>query len=74
MPESGKEAERPDGPLEVDSPIINSPFYEPCFHWRIRKGEPPVKAEGRRPASYYFRVPGHEMGLLEVLDRRRYQV
>ena len=40
----------PSGPLEVESPIINSPFYEPRFHWQIRKGEPPVKAEGRRPA------------------------
>jgi len=47
------------GPMEVESPIISSPFYEPCFHWQIRRGEPPVKAEGRRLASYYFRVPEH---------------
>ena len=49
----------PAGPLEVDSPIINSPFYPPQHHWRIEKGARPVKAEGRRPASYYFRVPEH---------------
>ena len=56
---SEQENPTPSGPLEVESPIINSPFYEPSFHWQIRKGEPPVKAEGRRPASYYFRVPEH---------------
>lgn len=49
----------PDGSFEVESPIINSPFYEPKFHWQIKKAEQPVKAEGRRPASYYFRVPEH---------------
>lgn len=47
------------GPLEVDSPIINSPFYPPQHHWHIEKGTQPLKAEGRRPASYYFRVPEH---------------
>jgi len=51
------ESPAPAGPLEVDSPILNSPFYEPRLHWQIRRGEPPVKAEGRRSASYYFRVP-----------------
>jgi len=40
-------------PIEVESPIINSAFYEPRLHWQIEK------AEGRRPASYYFRVPEH---------------
>ncbi|MEX2575429.1 MAG: DEAD/DEAH box helicase family protein [Halofilum sp. (in: g-proteobacteria)] len=49
----------PGGPLEVDSPIINSPFYAPQYHWQIEKGAQPVKAEGRRLASYYFRVPEH---------------
>lgn len=56
---SEQENPTPSGPLEVESPIINSPFYEPRFHWQIRKGEPPVKAQGRRPASYYLRVPEH---------------
>lgn len=46
-----------DGLLEVESPIINSPFYEPKCHWQIKKATKPVTAEGRRPASYYFRVP-----------------
>jgi len=45
------------GPLEVESPIINSPFCEPQEHWEIEKAKAPVKAAGRRPASYYFRVP-----------------
>jgi type III restriction enzyme len=44
---------------EVDSPIINSPFREPEFHWVIERGKPPVKAEGRRRASYFYRVPEH---------------
>nr|WP_298410482.1 DEAD/DEAH box helicase family protein [uncultured Halomonas sp.] len=56
---SDQKKSAPSGPLEVASPIINSPFYEPKYHWQIRKGEPPLKAEGRRPASYYFRVPEH---------------
>lgn len=45
--------------FEVESPIINSPFREPEFHWRIERGKPPVKAEGRRRASYFYRVPEH---------------
>src|SRR4051794_20135509 len=44
---------------EVDSPIINSPFREPEYHWQIERGTPPVKAEGRRRASYFYRVPEH---------------
>ncbi|MDN5870863.1 MAG: DEAD/DEAH box helicase family protein [Nitrococcus sp.] len=59
MPEAEQETQRPSGPLEVESPIINSPFYTPRLHWRIRKGEPPYKSEGRRHANYYFRVPEH---------------
>ena len=39
---------------EVESPIINSPFAEPAVHWRIERGK---QAVGRRPASYFFRVP-----------------
>jgi type III restriction enzyme len=49
----------PITPAEVDSPIINSPFCEPQFHWQIERGKPPVKAEGRRRASYFYRVPEH---------------
>lgn len=42
---------------EVDSPIINSPFRVPEQHWQIERGKPPVKAEGRRRASYFYRRP-----------------
>jgi type III restriction enzyme len=38
---------------EVDSPIINSPFREPEFHWQIERGKPPAKAEG----NHIFSVP-----------------
>lgn len=44
---------------EVESPIINSPFHEPHWHWVIERGKPPVKAEGRRRANYFYRVPEH---------------
>ncbi len=44
-------------PNEVESPIINSPFVEPAQHWQIEKGKLPIQATGRRPASYYYRVP-----------------
>jgi type III restriction enzyme len=47
----------PTAPNEVEKPIINSPFAELTLHWQIEKGKPPVKAEGRRPASYFYRVP-----------------
>jgi type III restriction enzyme len=53
-----REATTP-APIEVESPIINSPFYEPRLHWQIEKAKAPVKANGRRPGSYYFRVPEH---------------
>ncbi|QVN12397.1 BPTD_3080 family restriction endonuclease [Burkholderia sp. LAS2] len=43
----------------VEAPIINSPFEEPKFHWHIQEGKQPQKREGRRPASYFFRVPEH---------------
>ncbi|MEZ5936092.1 MAG: DEAD/DEAH box helicase family protein [Alphaproteobacteria bacterium] len=56
------EAARRDAPLtiaEVESPIINSPFEEPKCHWKIEKAKPPSKADGRRRASYFYRVPEH---------------
>jgi len=49
----------PITPAEVDSPIINSPFAEPKLHWQIERGKQPIKAEGRRRASYFYRVPEH---------------
>ncbi|MHB8418584.1 MAG: BPTD_3080 family restriction endonuclease [Myxococcales bacterium] len=42
---------------EVPTPIINSPFEPPGEHWRIREGEVPERAQGRRPASYFYRDP-----------------
>jgi type III restriction enzyme len=44
--------------FEVPEPILNSPFEEPREHWRIRAGELPVRATGRRPAAYFYRPPG----------------
>lgn len=41
----------------VEAPIINSPYDEPAFHWHIEAAKPPEKRAGRRPASYFFRVP-----------------
>lgn len=41
----------------VANPIINSPYREPDHYWLIREGVSPEKAAGRRPASYFFRVP-----------------
>ena len=58
MPASQEQAP-PPLVTEVESPIINSPFREPLFHWQIERGKPPVKAEGRRRASYFYRVPEH---------------
>jgi hypothetical protein len=59
---------RPIAPNEVDEPIICSPFAEPTHHWHIARGLPPVKAEGRRPASNYYRVPAHHYpGFIAVL-------
>lgn len=43
----------------VEAPIINSPFEEPKFYWHIAEGRQPEKRSGRRPASYFFRVPEH---------------
>lgn len=49
----------PSTPAEVETPIINSPFLEPRWHWLIRRDEAPVRMEGRRGASYFYRVPEH---------------
>jgi type III restriction enzyme len=47
----------PRGPVELTEPIINSPYDEPPHHWHIEEGKLPEKRAGRRPASYFFRVP-----------------
>lgn len=41
----------------VAEPIINSPYEDPEFYWHIEAGRQPEKRSGRRPASYFFRVP-----------------
>lgn len=41
----------------VPEPIINTPFDEPQHHWHIEIGKRPELREGRRLASYFFRVP-----------------
>lgn len=51
--------QQPLAVAEVESPIINSPFVEPKCHWQIERGKPPVKVDGRRRASYFYRVPEH---------------
>jgi len=56
---AAQEQQPPLTVAEVESPIINSPFSEPLHHWQIERGKPPVMAEGRRRASYFYRVPEH---------------
>ena len=41
----------------VANPIINSPYEEPKQHWHIEEGKQPRIELGRRPASYFLRVP-----------------
>lgn len=43
--------------FEVEQPILNSPFAEPAEHWQLEDGQPPVRAQGRRPAGYFYRDP-----------------
>ena len=41
----------------VANPTINSPYGEPRQFWQIEEGKSPVMQPGRRPASYFLRVP-----------------
>lgn len=41
----------------VANPIINTPYEAPQHYWHIEDGKAPVKQAGRRPASYFLRVP-----------------
>ncbi|MBK8696074.1 MAG: DEAD/DEAH box helicase family protein [Deltaproteobacteria bacterium] len=43
--------------FEVETPILNSPFDAPAEHWDIEHGRPAIRAQGRRPAVYYYRDP-----------------
>ncbi len=45
---------------EVEKPILNSPYEEPKEYWNLREGETPERAQGRRPAMYYYRPPSKE--------------
>jgi len=51
----------------VENPIINSPFEKPKFHWYLQKGRQPEKRDGRRLASYVFRVPEHAMNAKKLI-------
>lgn len=43
--------------FEVETPILNSPYESPGEHWDIEHGRPAIRAQGRRPAVYYYRDP-----------------
>lgn len=51
---------------EVLQPIICDAYAEPSHHWVIEKGKPPVKAQGRREACYYYRPPGRSTGTAQA--------
>ncbi len=53
------EQQLPSSAIEIEDPIINSPFAEPMFHWSFGSGQQPIKVERRRRASYFYRVPEH---------------
>ena len=44
--------------MEVEEPIINSPYREPQHHWKIHEHEPAEKIAGRRMATYTYLLPG----------------
>ena len=46
--------------FEVPEPIICSPYDEPAEHWRLEKGQAPVRESGRRPSHYYYRDPSRQ--------------
>lgn len=51
---------------EVAEPIICDAYAEPAHHWVIERGQPPIKASGRREACYYYRPPGKSTGLTQA--------
>ena len=48
--------------FEVPEPIICSPYDEPAWHWDLQEGRDPEKRADRRPAQYFYRPPGQEIG------------
>jgi type III restriction enzyme len=58
MTQGKKIIEIPEGkrPVQaVENPILSSPYEEPKMHWNYRQDGSPEKADGRRPASYWFK-------------------
>jgi type III restriction enzyme len=47
---------QPNLPIQppVDEPILCSPYAEPTAHWVYEANEP-IRLDGRRPASYWFK-------------------
>ena len=43
--------------MQVETPIINSPFREPKEHWQIGGPGGSRRVKERRPAKYFYRVP-----------------
>ncbi len=39
----------------VAEPVINNPYDEPLWHWIYDESGHPIKQQGRRPASYFYR-------------------
>lgn len=46
-----------DKVMQVEKPIINSPFDEPEKYWEISKFKEPTLVKRRRSAKYFYRVP-----------------
>ena len=42
---------------EVENPIINAPYDEPRYHWKIYEIDPPEKIQGRRAPAYFYLPP-----------------
>ncbi|MEJ0036600.1 MAG: DEAD/DEAH box helicase family protein [Gammaproteobacteria bacterium] len=41
--------------FQVESPIVNSPYDEPRWHWKIHEDRPAEKLPGRRMPIYWYR-------------------
>ncbi|HEX7612992.1 MAG TPA: hypothetical protein VF371_09465, partial [Candidatus Limnocylindrales bacterium] len=49
-------------PVEIDNPILNSPFSEPARHFRFDDdGITNEIAEGRRRSTYFIPIPKPKM-------------
>jgi hypothetical protein len=58
--------------LVIENPVINSPFEEPCRHFRFsEQGITNEIVEGRRPSSYFIPIPrpkGHKGETPDLFD------